>query len=75
MFVECFESIENLYEKFYGLFLTKSLLLLQVLRQIAFVTVFQYQVKIVGSLLDVIEFDYIFVVACTQHLDFVLQQL
>jgi hypothetical protein len=42
------------------------------LREIAFVAIFEDEVKVVGGLFDIIEFNYVFVIAGLQHSDFIL---
>ena len=72
---ECFEGIENLYKKLNGLLFCDSLVFFQILRKIAFVTILEYKVKIVGSLFDIVQLDDILVVAGPQNFNFVLEQL
>lgn len=66
------EGIQNLYKELNGFLLIQGLLLFQINRQIAFITVLQNQVKIIGRFLDIIQFDNVTVITCLQHFDLVL---
>jgi hypothetical protein len=54
MFIQCFKSIQYLREELYCLFLTQSLLLFKILRQITIVTVLENEVEIICCLFDVV---------------------
>lgn len=74
MLIKGFECIQDLYEELNGLFLRQCLVLLEVLREIAFVAVLKNEVEVVGSLLDVVQLYDVFVIAGLEHFYLVLEQ-
>jgi hypothetical protein len=72
--VECLEGIEDLDEELDRFLLGEGLVLLEVLGEVALVAVFEDEVEIVGSLLDVVELDDVSIIAGLEHLDFVLEE-
>lgn len=65
------ESIENLYEKLNSLLFRDGLILLEVLLKVALVAVLKDKIEIVGSFLDIVQSDDIFIIASSEHLDLV----
>ena len=69
------ESIENLYEKFNSLFFRDGFILLEVLLEVAFVAVLKDKIEIIGSFLNIVQSDDIFIIASPKYLNLILQQL
>lgn len=71
IFNQSFEGIQYLDEEFDSFGFIEFFSVLQVLTEIALVTVFQHQVKVIGGFFDIVELDYILVVACSQDSDLI----
>ena len=64
-----------MYKELYGFIFAQSLLFLEILGEVAFVTILKNEIEIVGSLFDVIKLDDIFIIASLEYLDLVFEQL
>lgn len=72
MLIQSLEGIQNLYEKLHSLLLGQCLVLLEILREIPLIAVLKNEVKVIGSLLDIIQLYDVFIIASLQHLYLVL---
>ena len=72
---EGLEGVEHLEEELDGLILLQGLLLLEVLHEVALVAVHEDEVEVVGGLLDIVELDYVYVVAGLEDFDLVFEEL
>lgn len=73
--LQSFKGIDYLSEYLNSLFLRQGLILFEVLRKISLIAVLENQIEVVGCLFDIVEFDYVGVVACLQDSYFVVEQV
>ena len=71
---EGLEGVEDLHEVLQRLLLGQLLLVFEIGEQVALVAVLEYEVDVVGGLLDVDEPDDVVVLAALEHLDLVLEE-
>ncbi len=74
VFDEGLEGTEDLDKELDGFLFWEGLIFFEVLAQISLVAVLQDEVKVIGSLLDVIQLDDASVVAGSEHFDLILEQ-
>lgn len=68
------EGIEDLDEELNGFLFGERFVLFEILGDVAFVAVLEDEVEVVGSLLNVVEFDDVLIIAGLEDLNFVLKE-
>ena len=68
------KRIKNLNKKLDGLLLIERLFLFEIGRQIAFITILQNEIEVIGSFFNIVEFDNVAIITGFEDLDLVFEE-